>query len=204
MKSIRNKNELIRSTFINSSAIVSEVFTNIKTVYELNLQNKYISKYNESLYKPQKSLEHKYLLSNVFSSCTSVAKYIALIIGYIFTAKYIDNGTVVFVKIIGYFNRIVLNGHIEVSKRDNQKEIDKCVQQRIGVKYAPHLVPEGIGRLASVDQHLDGCGNRDDSGGKDDGHNAGHIDLDGNEGLLTADHLSALDLLGILHGNLAL
>jgi ATP-binding cassette subfamily B (MDR/TAP) protein 1 len=98
MKSIRNKNELIRSTFVNSSAVVSEVFTNVKTVFELNLQNKYINKYDESLYKPQKSLEHKYIKSNVWSSCTSVAKYIAIIIGYIFTAKYIDNGTVVFAK----------------------------------------------------------------------------------------------------------
>jgi ATP-binding cassette subfamily B (MDR/TAP) protein 1 len=98
MKSIRNKNELIRSTFVNSSAVVSEVFINVKTVFELNLQNKYINKYDESLYKPQKSLEHKYIKSNVWSSCTSVAKYIAIIIGYIFTAKYIDNGTVVFAK----------------------------------------------------------------------------------------------------------
>ena len=66
------------------------------------------------------------------------------------------------------------------------------------------LVPEGIVGLASVDQHLDGCGNRDDGGSEDDGHNARHIDLDRNEGLLTADHLSALDLLGVLNRNLAL
>ncbi|ORX77010.1 P-loop containing nucleoside triphosphate hydrolase protein, partial [Anaeromyces robustus] len=96
MKSIRNKNELIRSTFVDSSTVVSEIFTNIKTVLELNQQEKYIDKYNYSLYKPQRNLEHKYLVNNIWSAFTNISHFIASLVGYYFTAKFIENGTTEF------------------------------------------------------------------------------------------------------------
>jgi len=96
MKAIRNKNELIRMTIVNSSNVVSEVVTNIKTVMELNLQDKYITKYSSALNKPQKSLERKYFNSNIWSGITNMFQYIAAMIGLYCSARFIENNTVNF------------------------------------------------------------------------------------------------------------
>ena len=50
----------------------------------------------------------------------------------------------------------------------------------------------------------DGAGNAAQGRCKDDGHNTGHIHLNGNIAVLSAVHLAAHNLLGILHGNAAL
>ncbi len=114
------------------------------------------------------------------------------------------DSTVVFVKIISYFHWIILNRHVEVRESNNQQEIDQSIEERIGVEYAPELIPEGIVGLTLVRKPFDRGGNRDDRGGKDYRHNARHIHLHGNIGLLTAYHLSALHALCVLHGNPAL
>ncbi len=44
------------------------------------------------------------------------------------------DGAVVLTKIIGHFNRIILNGYIEVSKHDNQNEIQYEYSQPRGGK----------------------------------------------------------------------
>ncbi|ORY01685.1 P-loop containing nucleoside triphosphate hydrolase protein, partial [Neocallimastix californiae] len=86
MRSLTNKNELLRSSFIESSNIVSELLINIKTIYSLNLQDDYYFKYKESLLKPQNLLEHKYLLNNIWNSFTNTFQFIAVVIGFYYGA----------------------------------------------------------------------------------------------------------------------
>jgi len=99
MKSIRNKNEIIRSTFNNSSTVVSESLINIRTVYELNLQNVFKTKYSNYLNNPQKKLERKYLITSFWSSLILFLKYSTLTIGYFYGAKFIENENVDFYKV---------------------------------------------------------------------------------------------------------
>ncbi|OUM56947.1 hypothetical protein PIROE2DRAFT_49141 [Piromyces sp. E2] len=98
MHAIKNKNEILRSTFIKSSDIVTELMINIKTIYGFNLQEEYKFKYKESLFKPQKSLEYKYLINNIWNSFTNTFQFISVIVGFYYGAKFISNGILSFDK----------------------------------------------------------------------------------------------------------
>ena len=102
------------------------------------------------------------------------------------------NEAAVLPQVVGDLHRIVLNGRVEVGERDDQNHVDDQVEHG-GI--APQvLIPPGFG-VAHEGGH--GGRQRGNGLGEDDGQNAAHVDLDGQEGVLAAVDLAAHHALGV-------
>ena len=108
---------------------------------------------------------------------------------------------VVLTKIIGHFNRIILNGRIEIRKEDNQDEVKDGVKHSIISKQVEEASPEA---LCIRHKHLDCARDGKDGACKDDRQNTAETYLDGQVAALSAVHLSADNTLCVLYGDAAL
>ena len=129
--------------------------------------------------------------------------YLLDIVGSGFTGTVTEDCTTVLLQVVSNFNRIKGNGEVEVCKRDDQKEERYGIEPTVGCKELRKSAPEVIGLLGDATQRKDGGNERNDRGSEDDGHNTGHIQLEGKIRGLTAVHLTADNLLCILNGQSA-
>ena len=105
----------------------------------------------------------------------------------------------VLLQIIGHFNRVELDGRVEIGKEEYQQEVDHSVGDGCGVKglHKPAV------RIASGERRnggRQGCNGL----GKDYGHDAGHVHLHGQMRALAAVHLAAHHALSVLDRDSAL
>ena len=80
------------------------------------------------------------------------------------------DGPVVLAEIIGHFQGIILDGHIEVSEHEDQEEVDHDIQPARLVKGIEEALPEALG---GVHENLDHLRDGQDGAGEDQGHHAG-------------------------------
>lgn len=109
--------------------------------------------------------------------------------------------TVIGAEVVRHFNRVVLDRHVEVSKHNDEQQVQNTVQPAGGGEGIEEALPEA-GRFA--DKEANGARNGEDRRREDDRHNTAHGHFDRQERALTAVNLSANDLLSILHRNAAL
>ena len=109
--------------------------------------------------------------------------------------------TVIGAEVVRHFNRVVLDRHVEVSKHNDEQQVQNTVQPTGGGEGIEEALPEA-GRFA--DKEANGARNGEDRRREDDRHNTAHGHFDRQERALTAVNLSANDLLSILHRNAAL
>ena len=105
------------------------------------------------------------------------------------------DAAVVLPKVVGDLNGIVLNRHVEVVERHDEEQVQNGVDPAVGFEQAEELIPEAAGLNIHIgpDHVRDGK----EGHGEDDGHNAGHVDLDRNVAVLAAVHLPAHHPFGV-------
>ena len=108
------------------------------------------------------------------------------------------DGAVVLAQLIADVDGVVLDRNIEVVETDDQQHISHQVH-RAGV--VEHLEEDVVGPAQEAANHVGQAAQRH---GEDDGHNAGHIHLDGDVACLAAVHLTADHTLGVLYRDAAL
>ena len=112
--------------------------------------------------------------------------------------------TSVHLQIVSNLDGVEGNLSVEVCKRDNQnKEYDR-IYDAIASDYLREGAPEALGLGAYAAESENGGNERHDRACKDNGHNAGHIELDGKVRALSAVHLTSYVLLRILNRNSSL
>ena len=85
------------------------------------------------------------------------------------------DGAAVVTQVVGYFHRIEGDHDVEVSERDDQDDLERDV----GEAGVPQVVVHKLTELGVGDKARDSRQNGSDGAGEDDGHNAGHIQLQG-------------------------
>ena len=89
-------------------------------------------------------------------------------------------------------------------ERNDQQHVNDEVKSAVVIEHAEESVQRRMRGSIQIDEPEDQTGQAAQRRGKDDGHNAGHVDLDGDVASLTAVHLAAHNALGILDRNAAL
>ena len=113
------------------------------------------------------------------------------------------DGTVVLAKVVAHLDGIILDGHIEIGKTNNQQEVQENVHPAAHGKQREEALPEVTLDIFLTDKQEDGRGNRKNGTGEDDRHNTRKTDFDRQIGALSAIHLAADHSLRILDGNAA-
>ena len=105
----------------------------------------------------------------------------------------------VLLHVVGDLHGVILDGRVEPAEEEDQQEVDDNVDPAGGAEHV--LVPPTLGPAA---ESADGSGHGSDGRSKDDGHNAGHRNLNRQVGVLATVDLTAHNALGILNGDPAL
>ena len=105
----------------------------------------------------------------------------------------------VLIQVVGNLHGIILNRGIEPAEEEDHQEVHHSVEP---AGRAPHIVIPPAAGLAG--EGADGSGQGANGLCEDDGHNAGHANLDGQIGILAAVDLPTHNALGVLDGNAAL
>ena len=111
---------------------------------------------------------------------------------------------VVAAQIVGDLNGVVLDGHIEVVKGQDQQQVDDDVQRRRVVKGMEKCIPERMRCLVNLQKAADRARDRNQSGSEDDRHDTAHVQLQRQVAVLPAHLLAAHHALGVLDGDTAL
>ncbi len=104
------------------------------------------------------------------------------------------NGSAIVSYVVRYFNRIEGDHNVEVRERDDKNNAEEHIDPRLGIK----IVGNGCEPFYIGEECCDGCGKSCNGACKDDGHNTGHIDLEGKVCSLSAVHLSSDNTLSVL------
>ena len=120
-----------------------------------------------------------------------------------FTGAYTGHVATVFLEVVRDLNGFEHEGDPEITENKDQETKDEVIGELTapeGVgefieEIHPGILPEEVEDLSR--EHQDGAG-------KNDGHNAGIIDLERQEGALSAIYLAPDHALGVLHGDFTL
>ena len=82
VKALQDKDEELRSIYGNSSNIACDAISNIKTVYALNLENKFNNLYDERLYQPMKKMERRFYISSLGPALNNAVDFIIYAVGF--------------------------------------------------------------------------------------------------------------------------
>jgi len=82
VKALQDKDEQLRSIYGSSSGIACDAITNIKTVYALNLENKFNKLYDEQLYEPMKRMNKKFYISSLGPAIMNAVQFIIYGVGF--------------------------------------------------------------------------------------------------------------------------
>ncbi|ORX45556.1 multidrug resistance protein 1 [Piromyces finnis] len=96
MSSNKNKNEEKRRVLEGSTKVSVEAIVAIKTVYALNLEERFCKLYEEKLIEPEKRLVKKYYISSVGTGFSNAVAFFAYILGFYAGALFIKNGELEF------------------------------------------------------------------------------------------------------------
>ncbi|OUM56709.1 hypothetical protein PIROE2DRAFT_18558, partial [Piromyces sp. E2] len=108
LKAGQDKNEKKRRLFENSTKIAVEAITNVKTVYALNLENRFCRLYDAELVKPKKELEKKYYLSALGVGFSGGILFFAMALGFYIGFIFIRNGELEFKNMFSVLMAITL------------------------------------------------------------------------------------------------
>ncbi|OUM65780.1 hypothetical protein PIROE2DRAFT_41336 [Piromyces sp. E2] len=103
----KNKYEVRRNILQNSTNIVVESLTNIKTVYALNLQDHFFNTYREKLLEPEAGLEKKYYISSLGIGFSNAITFVVYILGFYFGAIFMKNDQIQFVNLFRVLMAII-------------------------------------------------------------------------------------------------
>ena len=111
---------------------------------------------------------------------------------------------VVAAQIVGDLNGVVLDGHIEVVECQNQQQVDHNVQPGGVVEGMEERIPDRVSGLIDLQKAADSARDGHQSRSEDDGHDAAHVQLQGQVAVLAAHLLPTHHTLGVLDGDPAL
>jgi len=92
----KNRNEAKRHALENSTKIAVESIHNIKTVYALNLEQRFGELYETNLREPQKVLEFKFIIGSIGSGFSNAISFFAYILGFYVGFRFIESGEIEF------------------------------------------------------------------------------------------------------------
>ncbi|ORX85459.1 multidrug resistance protein 1 [Anaeromyces robustus] len=111
-KSLQKKEEELRRVYESSSSIACDAITSIKTVYALNLEDRFNNLYQCKLTEPRKSMERKMFLSSTGPALSSTVNFITYALGFYLGAIFIDKGLATFDDLVKVLMAVILTASI--------------------------------------------------------------------------------------------
>ena len=82
------------------------------------------------------------------------------------------DSAVILLQIVGYLNRIILNGYIEIVKRNDKQEVQYSIRNAAGAEESYETMPEARTRTVYTEEAAYRLGQCQDRHCEDDRHNA--------------------------------
>ena len=112
IKTIQKKNDELRSSYEQSSSIACDAISNIKTVYALNLENRFIQSYDQKLYEPKKRMEKRMIVSSIGPAISSAISFVIYAVGLYIGAVFIKNDIATFEDEIKVLMAVILTASL--------------------------------------------------------------------------------------------
>jgi len=112
MKAQNLKDEELRRVYEESSNVACESIISIKTVYSLNLEEKFNNLYTDKLLRPQKKMERKIYISGIGPGISNAANYFTYAIGFFIGVIFLEKGIIDFENEMKVLMVIILSASI--------------------------------------------------------------------------------------------
>ncbi|OUM61959.1 hypothetical protein PIROE2DRAFT_54498 [Piromyces sp. E2] len=109
MKSRSDMNGRTRTHYEDASQLACEAIVNIKTIFALNIENRFYEKYKQKLIEPDKRLMQRSIISSFGYGISSSVTFFTYAVGFYFGAKYVATNEYSFKQMMLVFASLVFS-----------------------------------------------------------------------------------------------